>query len=326
MIELFKNNQFFITLLMIPYTFLIRINSWINPKAYAVQEYDTPFAAYIFNEVIPSPIWQSLLACFLVFLTANFLNRLVIQNRMSKAQTLLPGLFYILITAGMPSGMILSPAMISVCFIVLSLLNLFRTYKNKESAVHIFNAGFYTGIATLIYPASLFLWFFCFIALLNLRSFKVSEIIISLSGLLVPFLLLGTYYYWNDEYGLIYNYFQLDKGIIGVFSQFSLETGLYLLSIAIIVVYTILRYNTYTMKTAIQVQKKVDIMYWLMLFSLLMLFFTNGISATHFTILAIPFAFFIGVSYEKIKNGMVAELLHVGIIVAVLFSQFQGIF
>lgn len=326
MIEFFRTNQFFATLLLIPYTFLIRINSFINAEGYQINEHDTPIVKYFLGDLITSPLLQSFIACVIVFLSANFINRLVIQHRLSKFLTLIPGLFFILITAGMPSAMILSPGLISVFFIMLGMLNLYKTYKNRESAVHIFNTGFYIGIATMFYPSNIFFWVFGFIALLNLRSFKISELVIYFSGFFVPLFLLGTYYYWNDKLDLIYEYFQFGQGIISVFSNLRYQTLLYLGSISVIAVYAILRYNNFTMKNTIQVQKKVDIVYWFMLFCLLNMFFCEVVSIHHLVILAIPFSIFVGLSFEKMKSSLMAEMLHVGIIIAVLFSQFQNIF
>lgn len=324
MIEIFRTNQVFATFLLIPYTFLIRIHSLIYPVKYEVEEFDTPIAKYIFSDLLNSGIWQSIIACVIIFLIGNFINRAVIQNRLSKHLTLLPGLFFILITAGMPSGLILSPAMLSCFFIMLLLLNLYRTYKNKDSAVHIFNTGFYIGMATLLYPANSFLIFFGLIGLLNLRSLKFQDLINYFSGIFVPAFLLFTYYYWYDQSSLIYEYFQIDKGIFALFSPFQPSTLVYFVSIGLIVIYAISRYNVFTLKNSIQVQRKIDIIYWLMLSSFFMLFFVNGITFTHLVILSIPFAIFVGLSYEKVKSRLMAELMHVGLLILILVFQFQN--
>ena len=326
MIEIFRTNQIFATLLLIPYTFLIRIYSLIYPSGYEVQEWDTPFSKYLFTSVIESPILQSIVACVVVFFTANFINRHIVQNRLSKHLTLLPGLFFILITAGMPGGMICSPALLSGFFLMLAITSINRIYKTNDAAVRIFNAGFYIAIAVIFYPANLFFWAFGVIALLILRSFKVSELLILTSGMFIPLFLLGTYYYWHGDLSLIWEYFQFDKGILALFLALNLNSILYLVAIGITVIYCILRYNSFTMKSAIQVQKKVDIIYWLMLFCLLIMFFVNGITFTHLVLLAIPFSMFIGLSYEKMKSAMIAEMIHVVIIIAILLSQFQGLF
>lgn len=325
MIEIFRTNQFFATLLLIPYTFLIRIYSLIHPEAYQVQEFDTPIAKYLFSQLFLSPILQSLIACVLVFLIANFINRHIIQNRLSKHQTLLPGLFFVLITAGMPGGIICSPAMLSACFLMLAMLSINSIYKTSEAPVRIFNTGIYLAIATLLYPANLFFWSLGLIALLILRSFKLSELMIFTSGMFVPFFLLGTYYYWNGKLKLIWDYFQFDSGIFGLFLDLDLKTILYLSAIGLTAIYSIARYNTYTMKSSIQVQKKIDIIYWFMFFCMLMMFFINGITFTHLVILAIPFAMFIGLSFEKMKSRFVAEMFHISIIVSIFFAQFQGL-
>jgi hypothetical protein len=290
-----------------------------------VQEFDTPVAKYVFNDLLVSPILQSLVACVVVFLTANFINRHIIQNRLSKHLTLLPGLFFILITAGMPGGIICSPAMLSACFLMLGMFNISRIYKTSEAPVRIFNTGIYFAIATILYPANVFFWVFGVIALLILRSFKISELMILTSGMFVPLFLLGTYYYWNGNLLLMWEYFQFDSGILGLFLNLDLNTIMYLSAIGITAIYSIVRYNTYTMKSSIQVQKKIDIIYWFMLFCLLIMFFINGVSFTHLVILAIPYAMFIGLSYEKMKSSFIAEMIHIGLIVIILFAQFQGL-
>lgn len=325
MIEIFRTNQIFATLLLIPYTFLIRIYSLIHPIAYEVQPWDTPFSKYLFTSLIPSPIMQSIVACIVVFLIANFINRHIIQNRLSKHLTLLPGLFFILITASMPGGIICSPALLSGFFLMLAMMSINRIYKTNDAAIRIFNAGLYVALALILYPANLFFWVFCIISLMILRSLKLSELLMLTSGIFIPVFLLGTYYYWNGELHLIWDYFQFDKGILALFLNLNLNAILYLVAIGVIVIYCIVRYNTFTMKSAIQVQKKVDIVYWFMLFSLLIMFFVNGITFTHLVILAIPFSMFIGLSFEKMKNSMIAEMIHVIILIAILFTQFQGL-
>jgi hypothetical protein len=245
---------------------------------------------------------------------------------MSKHLTLIPGLIFILITAGIPADLVLSPALISCFFILLSILNLNKTYKNRESAVHIFNSGFYLAIGALFYPANLFFWFFGFIGLLNLRSFKIPEFMIYCGGFVVPYILIFTIYYWNDQGQLIYDYFQMDRGILNVLAELNILSGIYIFSIAIVVLFIILRYNSFTMKSSIQVQKKVDIIYWFMLFTFLIMFFIEDVDTTHLAILSIPFAIFIGLSFEKMKNAMMSELIHVAMVVAILFGQFQIFF
>ncbi len=326
MLEIFRTNQFFATLLLIPYTFLIRIGSLIHSSPYEIKEYDTILVKYLYSHIFNSSIWQSIIASFIIFLIANFINRLIIQNRMSKQLTLLPGLCFIILTAGMPNGLLLSPALMAAFFTMICILNLYKAYKNKDSAVHIFNAGFYIAIAGIFYPACFFLLFFGFISLLNLRTYKFHEIIIYICGFFIPIFLLGTYYYANNNLNLIYQYFQFDKGILAIFSSVDFKALFSLFISSLSILYTLYKYNKFTMKNTIQVQKKIDILYWFLLFTLLIMFFINGIQYEHFIYLTIPFAYFIGISFEQIKNKLLAEIIHIGIVILVIFFQFQSVF
>lgn len=323
MLAFFRTNQFFTTLLLIPYIFLIRIITLLRPEAYVPKETDTWLSKYVFGELITGPRFQSFLACIFIFLLANFVNRLVIQNRLSKLLTQIPGIVFILLTSLYKSTLNLSPAMIASFFVLLSLLHLFRIYKTRDAEVKIFNAGFYIGLALLFYPGVIILWIFGIIGLLNLRSFKVSELFIFLSGIIVPVFLLWTIFYWNDKGSEIYELIQFDKGIFSVLLHFTTEVLIWLIFTGIIVGFSIVRYNNYTMKNAIQVQKKIDIVYWFMLFTLIMLFFIEGINEEHLIFTAIPFSVFLGLSYERMKNHLIAELLHIVLVLSILVIHFQ---
>ncbi len=326
MLAFFRTNQFFTTLLLIPYIFLIRIVTLLRPEAYVPKEYDTWLTKYFFGELFIGPRFQSVLACIFIFLLANFVNRLIIQNRLSKLLTQIPGIVFILLTSLFKGSLYLSPAMIASFFTLLSLLHLFRIYKTRDAEVKIFNAGFYIGLALLFYPGVIILWLFGIIGLLNLRSFKISELMIFLSGIIVPVFLLWTYFYWNDRSSDIFELLQFDKGIFSVFLNFNTEVLIWLVLIGLIVGFSIVRYNNYTMKNAIQVQKKIDIVYWFMLFTFMMLFFVEGINPEHLIFLAIPFAVFLGLSYERMKNHLIAELLHIVLVLTILVIHFQYYF
>lgn len=272
---------------------------------------------------MPGALSQNIFACFIVFLIANFINRLVIRNRLTKDFSLIPGLVFILISATVKETLTLSPALISCFFLMLGLLYLNRTYKNRDAEVHIFNVGFFISISAIFYPAILILWIFGIIGLLNLRSLKFHELIIFFSGFFVPFFLLWTYYFWYDKGPVVFDYIQINQTVLRIFKGFGIEGIIILVLIIVGVGYALFRYNFYTIKTSLQVQKKIDIIYWLMLFSFISMFFKNNINETHLAILMLPISVFLGISYERMKDGLLAELIHVGVVLTILIIQFQ---
>jgi len=55
-----------------------------------------------------------------------------------------------------------------------------------------------------------------------------------------------------------------------------------------VVVFAVLNYANYTLKKSIQTQKKIDILYWFMISSLIMFFLSANIDASQVLLLCIP--------------------------------------
>jgi len=132
LLSIFRNNLFINSLLLLPYVILVRVHTLVHPVAYEVQQGDTFVVEFLFSS-ISSPIGQSISAILLVYLQAVFLNRLVIKHRLAPDYSLWPGLIYILLTL-MPSFPGLSPHLLANTFILISLDQLFRTYKSPKVA------------------------------------------------------------------------------------------------------------------------------------------------------------------------------------------------
>jgi hypothetical protein len=71
----------------------------------------------------------------------------------------------------------------------------------EEPVKEIFNASFYLGLASLFYPPLLFLFIIIWLAILMNRHMDLRNFLIVPAGIMLPFLFMFTWYFWNDTLG-----------------------------------------------------------------------------------------------------------------------------
>lgn len=301
--------------MLLPYTFLVRIESLIHIDQPSYASDLSPFISWV-NEMIPSLFVQNLLACFLVFIQAVYINRIVVKHRMGIEITLWPGVVYILLCALIPQFTYLSAVLIANTFILAAFSDIFKIYKRPFAVKFIFNSGLFISIAAMIYPPYIAYLLAGFIGLAIIRSFKTKEMLQYLSGVLVPFLLYGSWTFYQRVFqekmgALIDNKFGFPADIIPK-DKFDY---LYLGIILFIILITIFSYSTYSMKKSIQVQKKVDILFWMIASTLLALFINEHLTLDHLLMLTIPLSVLLSMNLLKIKSVITTEMIHLSVLI-----------
>ncbi len=323
MLEIFRKNLFINSLLLLPYTILVRLATFFYPQKYQVQESSNEIIKGLYS-LIDFPVLQSIISVLLIFIHAIIINHTFIKHRLSREITLLPGLIYVVFVTVVMDFTVLSPALLVNTFIIFALTNLFKTYKLPNAAAFIFNAGFYIGVASLFYTPYVFMVFFGVIILLLLRSFKLLEKLQYFSGFFIPYIFLFTYRYMSDislmDMSVLKEVFfrlPLFESNFLIVNYFSI--GFILLSVLV----CIFNYGTLTGKKIIQVQKKVAVLYWILLYSLIsfLIFSTDG--SMHLLTLAIPLSILTGILISDSKSKISHELLHFMILGLILLTQFK---
>lgn len=322
MIAIFKNNLFANTLLLLPYTFVVRLSTFVNPSQYVPSDKDT-ILTHWFYDLVSGPIVQAIVAALLIFLQAVAINRLCVKNRIGSQITLLSGLCYILLTSFMPAFLPLSPSLLANTFLLWALLELYEVYKKPFTSVNLFNMGFAIGCAALLVPSVHIYLFFGLIGTMILKSFSIAQILQSTIGFV------GSIYIF---YSLIY---LGDAPLTGELGKYSLSLNISLVSkfkdylaiftfLAFFITIAVLGYNGYMVKKSMQVQKKIDLLYWALIYSLFSAAIAQGFQV-HLAILAfVPLSILLHMTLTNIKNSMIQELVHLGAL-ALLFLLHFGV-
>ncbi len=264
-----------------------------------------------------------LLALLLIFVQGIMINAIVFQFRMSQEINLFPGLFYILIGSLIPDFYHLSPPLMANTFYILAIWGLFGTYKVHSCADRIFNIGMWISIASLFYFSYLLFIFLAIVGLNILRAFRLKERLMVLVGAIIPYFYMGFYFFWYDKLDQLYqvqflsNFAFLDFHFTRSLNLY-VGGGAYLLFILIVM----LGYGQYTSKKQIQVQKKMNILFWAMLISALSILIQADIRLEHLLILNVPLGIFIAESVT-LMTRRTAESIHWIIIIGLVFLHYR---
>lgn len=278
----------------------------------------------IFSFLGDSPLTQSIVAIVLIFFQATFINYIVNKNRIASQPNLLPGIAYVVFVSLLPSFQVLNPILISITLLLFAINSLFQCASKFANAGQIFSVSFFISLASFIYfPCWVFL-FAGYISLVSIRSFKVRERIQYLLGAVVPYYLFSSYFNWYAVLGEYMSSYLSQNVVLpnltGGFSyyQIGVITGFIFL-----VFFSFFKYNDYRKKKTVATQKKIDILYWLLLFTLPMLFFWKNMDLQHFLILVPSLSILFGMFFFSLKNRFLAETIHGLTIIMIWFTQFQ---
>lgn len=321
MVGIFRKNEIINVLLLLPYTAILRISSLIHPRGYEVKEEDTFFVHWFFG-IVSSPFIQSLLGVVFVFLQAVMINLLVNDHRLHRLPSALTGMIYILLISSLPELQVISPSLIGTTFVLIAMREIFKTYKMTEASKSISNAAFCSALAAMIYPPYIFTIVAGFVGLTMMRNFSLLERLQYIIGYGVLFWIAGSALYFFDL--LDWSFWRsIDfPGIISAIDITDLRTQIILGHLVVMILISLFNYYNFMKKKGIDIRKKIDFFYWILLCSLLCTFFFPIIALDQLHFVVIPLAFFISMVFLMMKNHAFAELIHISLVVGIFYIQF----
>lgn len=321
MLTIFRTNQLMAGILLAFYILLVRGSVFFVPVELEPEGIG-PLAAWLYAWIGSSGQTPAIVAMALLLLQSFYLNYLVMEHRLATEVSLFPGLFYILMASYLPAFQYLSPVLIGNTFFLIVIGEVFATYRKTRAADRIFNIGFWSGVGALFYPAFLLLILVGFTGLNIFRAFKIRERLMVLVGVFVPYFLLGVYAFWEGTYAAFQE--QVFSGFEWL-SYVPVEAarvyrGLGVMSLFILVV--LFSHRTYMLKQNIQVQRKLNLIFWGLLIFTVSLLFQAQIQLDHLLVTAVPIGLLLSINFVRMPKRM-AEVLHLLLLVITLALQLQ---
>lgn len=106
----------------------------------------------LFNWVNQNYLVSVLAGLLIIFLQAILFNRLCIEHDVIYSHSYLPAYFYMLVNSVYPQNLVFNPVMLISFCMLLAFVFLFRLYQGTNSAILLYYAALFMGLASLIYP------------------------------------------------------------------------------------------------------------------------------------------------------------------------------
>lgn len=321
MLQLFRTNQLFLHLLVLVYMAILWAPAFlVHPIELTV---NGGFVYDWFISIIPDqPAFRIAVAIVLIWGQGLIMSYLVNQYRMGPQATLFPGLFIALLYSATPEFYGLTTEVIANTFLVLAIFQLFKIYKQQESAQSIFNVGFLISLAALTAQGYVVFVFLGWIGIGIMRSRGFLELVQYAIGLALPWLLLGMIYYvmepagsFMELVGFSWSWPPYFIGPAGLRIQFQMVLLLILLLVVIS------QYSVVSLGETMHVQKNIQVLYWTCLLSLASLLIVPQIECAHFLLTAIPFGALMGLWMARLRPAR-AEMVHFLLFMVVVIYQY----
>ena len=322
-LEFFKKNHLFNSLLLFPYALVIRSVVILFPESRLDGEIAGKWGGEFIQMTHNWGAGEFIFSTFLVFIQAAMINRLFIRQSMIGEINLFPGLCYILLTALHPSFISISSLLLANMTLLIALGYLFEVLKKDHQEETRFMAGLWLAVSALLYAPYFTLLLFGLVAMSMLKTLKVKDIFQFLTGYISPFFIgwmVRMIMTKEPHFDGLKNLF--DVGLPEFGKLYNMADIVTIAVIALLMLINLLGYSQIIARKNIHAQKKIDTMYLLIFFCVPMAFFIPILTVQCLLVLAIPFSLFMAILIRQIKHPAVAESLHFILFVTAIVSQF----
>lgn len=305
------------------YTVLLNLNLFLQPISF-VNEASAPLSQFCLSLIDwisngnYSIVWGIYLV--LLFSQALLLNRIVNKYRLLSQLSFLPSFGYVLLVSLFNDYLFMSPAFFANFPILFMLDKTYESY-NDESYRHLFDIGFAISIASLFYLPTFILVIFLMVALATTRIFNWREWTVSLAGVLIPYFLMATYFFWFDQFGeFVFQHFGSTAS-----SQLSinkLELVVKLLILLFIIMVTMFFFQIQFLKTIVQTRKYLTLSVYLLAISVMAFLLISHFSFEPVSLSLIPISIFFSYTVFKLNNSLTAESLHLALLSTLIVFQY----
>lgn len=267
---------------------------------------------------VPGIIFSSLLVGLMSFYVVSLNTSLFFINE----RTFLPALFYILLSGLFPYYQVLNPAIIGAVFLMVALKKIMESYRVQGVAYSFFDAGLIISAGCLFYANLIWFSLVIFIGIALLRTWNLKELVVSIIGLITPFLLTSAVYYlagkdpWDFFDIFIYNL--VGKSSEKTFSPVVIA-GMVLTGALILI--AIMNLFMYIGTKKIQSRKMFYLLLWVMLISIFSFLFVPSVSAEMIWIAGIPGCYFLSHYFIFQRRKVLPEIVFILFFVLVVSIQ-----
>lgn len=322
LIRIFKKNYIIQFVVFLMLGFALWISAFISPPAMVQESEVMPLYNFILL-FLSNQLILIILSFFLLMFQAIYLNQVLIRHSLIPRNTFIGALVYIVLMSYSNQLLHFYPFIIASFFVIAIMDIMLKIDENEEGSNFIFKAGFLTGLASLFYFPSIILLIFIWSGLLAHRIPHWRHWILPIVGIFTPYLFLFTIYFWYDTSIENLNYY------LSYFSEIKLfistpDNIVKIISALLIflIILSILRVMRRLSGKRIMIRKKITIIFFLFLSSILVLFLDNDL-ALNTCIIYIPSAIFISIYFSALKKLFLTDLIFTLLVILIIYNNYS---
>lgn len=323
--RIFKSNHPSTILFIIFLSIILWLHMYINPAENLNLPYDRfemPLYYGIERLLINHPVWSVVVPFIMLLLNAFLLNWLNASYILLTKTNFMPAIFFIIIVSAYIPLQQLTPVLFASFFFLLALNALFKTYRQDNKWMRIFDAAIFIAIGSMFYIKLAFFLVIIWFALLILRRPSGREFLVSIIGFLIPYAIIGGYLYLFQG-NLSY---QLDLSLIRLFSvnNLAMKDYTYLLFygfLLLLIIVSSFRFIGEFHTRKVKIRNFFTLFFWVFVTSVVLLI-TRRIAYDGFIIMmAIPVSYILSNYYLNIRFRAWANISLLFLLLFVLIIQ-----
>jgi hypothetical protein len=237
-------------------------------------------------------------------------------------RTFLPALFYVLLGGMFPDQQLLNPVLPASIFLMLAVMRIMDGYHISGTAYNYFDAGLLISTGSLFYANLVWFGLLVIIGIALLRTGNLKEIVISLLGLLTPYLItFSLYYVLGKDVGSLWKLFSENlytKATFYPFQRLTIVTVIFCIALIFISLSQLFKMmNTKKIKS----RKTFSLLIWIFMISIIVYAVLPSVSVEMIWITAIPISYFLTHYFVFVRKKMMPEILFTLLLLFILLIQ-----
>jgi len=325
MIRLFRGTGIGPVLVMTLITAALWIQYFINPPQLmpAPGGDAMPLWDLIFNPLSGFPLLAVFLSSVMMVITVIVMIRFNTTVFFIPKRTYFPALFFILYFSAFPEGMILNPAMPAALLIMVGIWRMMAAYRMNGMAFNFFDAALIISSAGMFYAGAFWFVLLVITGALILRAPDFREIIITIAGALLPWIIL--YAVWYLTGGSMSDLTEIIRhNLFDRMPSVTLSRALIVLLIVIAVGFlpALLSLIREMPTLKIRSRKTFELLLWMTVICAVAYAITPSVSVEIIAITAIPVSFIMANYCAFTRRPLIPEILLWLMVVMIVVARF----
>jgi hypothetical protein len=325
LLRIFKGTGPGVIFLIIIILIAVWISAILNQRLHPRFIYETdPMPLYgliklmIYNNHNLGVILSFLMVSLMAFLMVNFNTTVFFINE----RTFLPALFYVLFGGFFPDQQLLNPVIPASIFLILAIIRIMDGYHKTGTAYNYFDAGLLISTGSLFYANLIWFGLLVIIGIALLRTGNLKEIVISIFGLLTPYLItFGIYYVIGKDVRALMKLLGDNLFTRSTFYPFPRMTIVALIFSGSLILVSIIQLIRHLNTKKIKSRKTFSLMIWTFIISMIIYFAMPSASVETVWLISIPVSYFLTHYFVFVKKKLVPEILFSLLFVFILLIQ-----